>query len=393
MSDTVTRVKLGEKEIILVGTAHVSRESVQEVQRVISEEKPDGLCIEIDETRYRSLTEKQSWSKTNVSQLLREGKGFFLLAQMALASFQKRIGLDLGVKPGEEMLAAIEAGKELGIPFNFCDRDIQITLKRAWSRSGFWNKNKMLAALLSSIFTKEKLEQEDVEALKAKGALQSMLEELAEFLPSVKEVLIDERDIFLATRIFQAEGKKLVAVLGAGHIPGVTKHLQALSEGRDVDASDQLSTVPPRRKLGRVIGWAVPIAIIGAIVAGFIVRGSDVTISNVIKWVVINGTLAAVGSLIVLAHPLTILLAFAAAPITSLIPVIGVGIFTGILEAALRKPRVLDFERLNEDLASFKGFFRNRFTHILLVFFFSSLGSSVGTFLGGIPLFTSLFGG
>ena len=393
MSDTVSRIPLAEKEIILIGTAHVSSESVEEVRRVIAEEKPDHVCIEIDESRYRSLTQKQSWGKTNVSQILREGKGFFLLAQMALASFQKRIGLDLGTRPGEEMLAAVESAEELGIPYSYCDRDIQITLKRAWSRSGFWNKNKMLAALLSSIFTREKLNQEDIEALKAKGALQSMLEELAEFLPSVKEVLIDERDIFLAVRIRQAEGKKVVAVLGAGHVPGVTRRLETVQSGESKETLDELSTIPPRRHLGRVLGWIVPIAIIGAVIAGFILRGSDVTLTNLFKWVMINGTLAALGSLVVLAHPLTILLAFVAAPITSLIPVIGVGIFTGILEAALRKPRVLDFEQLNDDLASFKGFFRNRFTHILLVFFFSSLGSSVGTFLGGIPLFTSLFGG
>ena len=328
----------------------------------------------------------------NVSQVLREGKGFFLLAQLALASFQRRIGADLGVKPGEEMLAAIVTAKESGIATSFCDREIQITLKRAWSRSGFWNKNKMLAALLSSIFTKEKLSETDIEALKKKNALQAMLEELAEYLPSAKEVLIDERDRYLADRIYQAEGSKKVVVLGAGHVPGVVEHLKKLHGTDGTRDIGELSTIPPRSFFSRVLRWFIPAAIIGAIIAGFILRGTDVTLNNLVKWVLINGTLSAFGSLIVLAHPLTILLAFVAAPFTSLVPVIGVGIFTGILEAALRKPRVLDFEQLNDDLASVRGFLRNRFTHILLVFFFSSLGSSIGTFIGGIPLFASLFG-
>lgn len=392
MSETITRLKLDDTEFIIIGTAHVSSESVEEVKQVINDEAPDRVCVEIDESRYRSLTQKQNWSSMNVSRVLKERKGFFLLAQLALASFQRRIGADLGVKPGEEMLAAIVTAEELGIATSFCDREIQITLKRAWSRSGLWNRNKMLAALLSSIFTKEKLSEKDIEALKKTNALQSMLEELAEYLPSVKEVLIDERDTYLADRIYQAEGSKKVVVLGAGHVPGVVERLKSLHGASARADTGELTSIPSRSFLARSLKWLLPAAIIGAIIAGFFLRGTDVTRSNLIKWVLINGTLSAFGSLIVLAHPLTILLAFVAAPFTSLVPVIGVGIFTGILETALRKPRVLDFEQLNDDLASVKGFFRNRFTHILLVFFFSSLGSSIGTFIGGIPLFTSLFG-
>lgn len=392
MSDTVTRITIGEREIVIVGTAHISKESVLEVKNIINDEKPDRVCIELDESRHKSITQSNSWRNLNITQVLKQGKGFLLLSNLVLSSFQRRMGMQLGNKPGEEMLAAIEVCNHLEIPYSLCDREIQTTLKRAWSKSGLWGKNKMLAAMLSAIFTREKLSEEELENLKSKSALQGMLEELAQFLPSAKEVLIDERDIYLATRIFQADGKRIVAVVGAGHVPGIIKRLNELHEGKaDFDLTG-LDQIPPKGILSKSLPWVLPVAIIGAIIAGFFIRGSDVTLNNMLKWVLVNGSLAAVGSIIALAHPLTILLAFLAAPITSLIPVIGVGIFTGILEAALRKPRVSDFENLPDDLLKVKGFFKNRFTHVFIVFFLSSVGSSIGTFIGGIPLFTSLFG-
>ena len=390
--DTVTRLTLGEREIILVGTAHISRESTLEVRRVIETERPDRVCVEIDESRYRSLTDGPSWRNLDISQILRQGKGFLLLSNLVLSSLQKRMGLDLGIKPGEEMLEAVRTAQDGGIPFSLCDREIQITLRRAWSRTSFWGKNKMLAVMLSAIFSGEKLQPEEVERLKQKSALETMMEELAEFLPSVKEVLIDERDTYLATRVFQSEGRKIVAVVGAGHVPGMVRKLETLHAGGPPTELAALNHVAVKGAAAKIVPWFIPVLIIGAMVAGFFLRGSDVTVNNILKWIIINGTLASLGSIAALAHPLTVLIAFAAAPLTSLVPVVGVGLFTGALEAALRRPRVLDFERLNDDLATLKGFYKNRFTHVLVVFLLSSVGSAVGTFLGGIPLFASLFG-
>jgi len=245
--------------------------------------------------------------------------------------------------------------------------------------------------MLASMFTREKLSEDQIEELKKKGALQGMLEELAQFLPSVKEVLIDERDVYLATNIYKAQGEKIVAVVGAGHIPGIVRRLEELEKGNVSDDTSDLNKIPPKSALAKIIPWVVPAAIIGAIVAGFILRGSDVTLQNIYKWILFNGSLAALGAVASLSHPFTIVLAFVAAPFTSLVPVVGVGIFTGILEAALRKPKVVDFETLHDDITSFRGFFRNRITHILIVFFLTNIGSTIGTFIGGIPLFTSLF--
>ena len=392
MGKNVTRITLGEREYILVGTAHISRESVEEVKEVILGEKPDRICIEIDEARYRALTREDSWKNLNIIQVLKEKKGFLLLANLILASFQRRLGIDLKIKPGAEMVAAISAAQELGIPFVLCDRELQVTLRRAWARTGFFGKIKMLAAMSYSMISREKLTEQQIEEMKKKGTLQGMMEGLSQFLPKVKEVLIDERDIYLATGIFKAKGKKLLAVVGAGHIPGIVLRLQSLHEGIEAEDLDSLNTIPPKRVVAKSLPWILPAAILGAIIAGFFVRGSDVTVSNIGKWVILNGSLSAAGALIALAHPLTITLAFIAAPVTSLIPVIGVGIFTGILEAALRKPRVLDFENLYNDIISVRGFLKNRLTHILMVFLLSNIGSTIGTFVGGIPLFTSLFG-
>jgi pheromone shutdown-related protein TraB len=387
--ETLTRLKIHGREYILVGTAHVSRESVDEVVSVIREERPDQVGVEIGPTRYRTMTQKQSWASLNIYQVIRQKKVFFLLGNYVLASFQKRLGLDLGVKPGEEMMAAINTAKEENIPFSLCDREIQVTLKRAWSRAGFWGKNKLLAALLSSAFSRQKLSAEQIEELKEKSALEGMMEELADYLPSVKEVLIDERDRFLATKIFNSTGEKVVAVVGAGHIKGIIQWLKKLHEEEESSDLSDIDSVPPPKPIKKIIPWLIPAAIVGLFVAGFFMSGWEKVLSMFWKWVLVNGTLSALGALAALAHPVTLIASFLAAPITSMNPTIGVGIVTGIIEAVVKKPRVADFEHLQEDILTVKGFYRNRFTHILLVFLFSSIGSAVGTFIG-IPYLTAL---
>ncbi|UCF98591.1 MAG: TraB/GumN family protein [Spirochaetaceae bacterium] len=388
-SENVTQLQVGDRRYILVGTAHVSKESVEEVREVILNEEPDRVCIEIDETRYNSLIKKQRWQNLNIGQVLRERKGFLLLANLVLSSFQRRLGLEIGVSPGEEMLTAVQICQEQGIPFSFSDRDIQVTLRRAWARSSFWGKNKMLAAMLSSIFSQEKLDAEEIERLKTKSTFQNMMDELASYLPSVKEVLIDERDRYLAIRLYNAEGKRIVAVIGAGHVEGIIRNLNALEAGTLENDTASLEVIPPRKKISRILPYVVPAIFVALIAAGFFRSGWSLSLSMMWKWILVNGTLSAIGSLIALAHPLTIAAAFVGAPITSLNPTIGVGLLTGIVEATVRKPRVTDFENLPEDLLTFRGFFRNRITRILLVFLFSSIGSTLGTFIG-IPYLTSL---
>ena len=381
MSQTATTVQLQGREITIIGTAHVSRGSVDEVRAHIAAQQPDHVCVEIDAARYNSLISGAGWSQLNIYQVIRSRKGFLLLGNLVLSSFQKRIGMDLGVKPGEEMRAAIEAAEANQIPFSFCDRDIQTTLKRAWVKTGFWGKNKLLAALLSSVFSREKFDAEEIEKLKQTSAVESMMAELAEYLPSVKHVLIDERDRYLATRIFQSPGRRSVAVVGAGHVPGIIAWLERLDRGQaSTDLSD-IDSVPPPKPISKLLPYVVPAVILGLIVSGFVRSGWQGGFDMLLRWFLVNGTLSALGALVALAHPVTIIASFLAAPITSMNPTIGVGMVSGLMEAWLRKPRVIDFETLQDDILTVRGFFHNRLTHILLVFFFSTLGSAVGTFI------------
>jgi pheromone shutdown-related protein TraB len=387
-SDTITKIEIDNREIIIIGTAHVSKESAEEVSKTIREEKPDNVCVEIDAVRYNSLQSPNSWQNLDIFKVIKNKQGVLLLANLALSSFQKKIGKSLDVKPGEEMKAAIDAAQAEGIPFTFADRDIQVTLKRAWAKSSLWGKNKLFAVLFSNVFFNEKISDADIENMKKKSELDGMMSELANFLPSIKEVLIDERDKFLASKIYNADGKKIVAVVGAGHVPGIVSWIEKFDTKEDTNI-DSINVIPKPKKIMKILPWIIPAAVIAIICTGFFRSGLDKSLDMMMWWVIINGSLAALGALIALAHPLTIISAFIAAPFTTMNPTIGVGMVTGLLEAVLRKPKVADFENLSDDITSLKGFWKNRITHILLVFFLSSIGSIIGTFVA-VPYITSL---
>ena len=394
MSSNNVRLMLGGKDIHLIGTAHVSRESIDEVTAAIREEKPGMVCVELDAGRYAAITKQDSWERLNVTKVLKEGKGFLLIANIALSSFQRRLGNELGVKPGEEMLAALNTAQEMGIPHSLCDREVQLTLRRAWSCCSLWSKCKLLATLLSSAFVTEKLSAEEIEKLKNSNELDGMMAELANYLPAVKETLIDERDRYLAAKIWTAATQTnntpngTLAVVGAGHLRGIQSHLEQFAAGTPPPL-DKLESIPSRSWVSKAAGWIIPILILGLIAFGFFRSGSDVSLNMLRYWVLWNGSLAALGCILALGHPLAILVSFAGAPITSLNPFIGVGILSGLVQATVRKPRVADAETISEDVASLKGVYRNRISRVLLVFFLSSLGSSIGTFVS-IPAIAGL---
>ncbi|MHB9153371.1 MAG: TraB/GumN family protein [Spirochaetales bacterium] len=388
MSNTLKKIELSNRVVTLVGTAHISHESVAEVSAIIAQELPGRVCVEIDQNRYQSMTQGSRWENLDIGKVLKEGKGFFLMANLALSGFQKRMGAGIGAKPGEEMLAAVKAAEEAGIPWSCCDRDLQVTLKRAWARSNFWNKSKLLASLISSAFSNEKLSESEIEQLKDKNELEQMMNELADYLPSVKEVLIDERDRYLASKIFEAKEASIVAVVGAGHMAGIEQWLKKLEEGKVSSDVTEIDLVPPPSKLAKAAGWLVPLLILALIGIGFFRSGSQASLGLILNWILLNGSLAAIGSALCLAHPVTIAVSFLLAPVATLNPLVGIGLFAGVVEAYLRKPTVQDFERLSDDVTSLKGFYRNRVTHILLVFFLSSIGGMIGNFIA-LPLLAS----
>lgn len=388
-SEVRTRVSLGDREFILVGTAHISQESVKEVETVIRAERPDRVCVELDTARYKNHAEGQSWQNLDLGQVLRQGRGFLLLSNLALSSFQKRLGADISSKPGEEMYQAIEVAREEGIPFTLADRDITITLRRAWKKSGPWQKMKLIAVLLSSFFSREELSKEDVERLKKKSALQDMLGEMADYLPSVKEVLIDERDRYIAASLFNCKEGKILGVIGAGHGPGIVRWLKEFHADQTKADISALDEVPPVGKFARILPWIVPAVVFALFGIGVYRVGWDQGLRMLVVWILANGILASLGSIIALAHPLTVIISFLAAPITSMNPTVGVGMVTGLIEYKLRKPKVKDFETISEDIMSLKGFYRNRLTHVLVVLFLSSIGSAIGTF-AAFPFIGSL---
>lgn len=379
-SGNVHEILIDEKQILLIGTAHISQSSVDEVNDVIEQEKPDTVCIELCASRHQAMMGKDQWKNMDIFKVVREGKSFLLFANLIMTAFQKRLGSQLGVKPGAEMLAAAQASERVNSELLLADRDVKITLQRTWRGMPFWGRMKVLSQLLASLFIREEISKEEIEKLKESDALSEAMQMLADQSPDMKRILIDERDQFMAEKIRQAPGKRIVAVVGAGHVKGLTGELE-----REHNLAE-LETVPPPGKLGIWLKWGIPTLIVGLIGYGFFAVDTDVSIEMIQRWFLINGTLSAIGTAIAFGHPITVATAFVAAPFTSLNPAVAAGWVAGLVEAFLRKPQVRDFENLADDITHLRGFWQNNITRILLVVMFANLGSAIGTFAGGFAI-------
>jgi pheromone shutdown-related protein TraB len=383
-TDNITRIDLDGKEIILIGTAHVSKRSAEEVKEVIEAEKPDSVCVELDEQRYQSIMEGNKWKEMDIFKVIKEKKASLLLMNLAISSFQKRMAKQLGVNAGQEMIQGIESAEDVGAKLVLADRNIQITFSRIWSGIGLKGKAMLLSQIILSIFNKESITEEELEKMKSQDMLNSLLNEFTVQFPRLKKPLIDERDQYLAQKIKTAPGKKVVAVLGAAHVPGIKEEIK-----KDHDLA-KLRSIPPKSKAPKLIGWSIPIAIL-AIIAYTFYANPQAGLQQTLSWVLWNGSLSAIGTAIALAHPLAILTAFVMAPVTSLNPLLAAGWFAGFVQAYFSRPSVKDFESLNEDVFSVKGFWKNKVTRVLLVIVLANLGSSLGTFIGGADVVRLFF--
>ena len=371
----IHRLERDGRTITLIGTAHVSQESADLVRRTIETEQPDTVCIELCESRLQSVRQKSRWQEMDIIKVVKEKKAFLLLSNLILASFQKRIADRMDIKPGQEMITAVEAAEAAGAQVWLADRDIRVTLSRTWRSMGLWDKLKLLYQLLLSLGEVDDLSQEDIERMKQEDVLNALLEEIGTAQPVIREILIDERDRYLAQKIKDAPGAHIVAVVGAGHVPGIKRYW---SSETDLAA---LEALPPKSRLTGLIKWGLPAAILGLFVYGFYAGGSKAGSDMILWWVAANGLLAGVGALIAWGHPLTILSSVVSAPLTSLNPMIAAGWVSGLVETVSRKPKVRDFESLQDDIRSVRGFWTNKVTRILLVVVFTNLGSSIGTFV------------
>ncbi|MEE8554516.1 MAG: TraB/GumN family protein [bacterium] len=386
--ENIREIQLEGKRVHLVGTAHISARSVQEVTEIIDRVQPDTVCVELCAARHQSLMHPDAWRELDLFQVVRQKRATVLLANLILASFQRRLGEKLGVKPGAEMVAAVERAEAIGAELVLADREIQITLRRTWGQLRWWDKFKLAVQLPLSLVAAPALSEEEVEKLKTQDMLSQVMEEFARAFPRAKAALIDERDRYMAHKIRQAPGETVVAVVGAGHLKGIVERIHEPTTDADMEP---LREIPRKAPYTRAIQWAIPALVIGLIAYGFTTSDAEVSWEMVKIWFVANGLLAGLGAALAFAHPLTILTAVLAAPLTSLNPMVAAGWVAGLAQAFARKPKVRDFESLPTDITSLRGFWSNSVTRILLVVALANLGSTLGTFIS-IPLMTALLG-
>jgi len=376
----------------LIGTAHVSRASAEAVMQLAGSEEFDAIAVELCPARYDALKAERKWTDLDLYKIIREGKAGLVMANLALSAYQRRIADQFGIEPGAEMRAAVRAAAERGVPLQLVDHDLALTLRRSYASVPWYKRMYLMSGLMLGMISSDEIDEESIEKLKQGDILESTFTEFAAHSPELYKALIAERDQFMAARLRQEnallEGpdkpRNVLVVIGAGHMAGLA---QQLLEDQQSPAAvrSELEKLPPKARWPRFIPWAIMLLVLSGFAIGFS-RGPEMGWNLILIWVLINGGLAALGALIARAHPVTILSAVVAAPLTSLNPTIAAGMVTGLVESWLRKPTITDLERLHLDITTFKGWFSNRATRILLVFFFTNLGSSIGTWVAGFKI-------
>jgi pheromone shutdown-related protein TraB len=376
----------------LLGTAHVSRASIDAVEAAIASGRYDAIAVELDTQRHRALTDPDALAKLDLFQIIREGKIGLVAANLALAAYQRRLAEQLGVEPGAELKAAAMGAKQRDLPLYLIDRDVGTTLKRAWSGLGFWGRSKLMAGLAASLFVDEQVEEHDIEKLKQGDLLESSFGEFAAETPQLFEAVIAERDRYMAAKLracsLAEKPKEVLAVVGAGHLKGLTT---ALTEGRDDPG--QVTTTLDKVPEGSKVPWLTLIfatALLGAFGWGFYHGGFNLGAKLVLDWVVITAIGGALGSALAGGHPLSILGAAVASPITPLIPALSSGMVSAFIEAWLRKPTYQDMLNLRTDTSTVKGWWRNRFARVFVNFVLANTGTSIAAWIAGANLIHKL---
>ncbi|MDO4197903.1 MAG: TraB/GumN family protein [Erysipelotrichaceae bacterium] len=384
MNDNIVRLEYKDKEIYLVKTAHVSKNSVEDVRQCIEEIDPDSICIELDGQRYEKMNNPDQWRDTDIIKIIRDKQVGFFMVNLILASFQRRMAKTMDSSSGGEMMEAIRLSKEKNKELVLADRSIKTTFARIWANLSFKEKISLLAGIITSIFDDEEISEEELQALKQADAIEAALNEVAKEFPTVKRILVDERDQYLSMKIKNAPGNKVVAVIGAAHAGGIERNLN-----NDFSIED-LENVESKKGIGTYLKWAIPLIIIGLL--GYTLYANrNAGMESIKSWIIFNGCFSALGTLLAGGHILSIITAFIMSPITSLNPLLAAGFFAGFVEAYVRKPKVKDFEDLNEDAQTLKGFYKNKVTRTLMVVLFANIFSSIGTFVSSIDIVRRLF--
>jgi pheromone shutdown-related protein TraB len=381
----IKRLLLNDKEVILVGTAHVSKESIELAIKTIEEENPDIVGVELDKGRLDQLLSGQKWQETNIVDIVKNGQTYLFLLNIFLSNMQKQIGKTIGVKPGSEMLAAVKKTSELKKPISLLDRDIKITLKRAFSLMTLKEKLKLGTGLIGGMFGHgEAIDAKKIEELKQEDLINKLMKELGNQMPSIKQVLVDERDQYISEIIRKSPGKKIVAVVGAGHLRGIEK---ILKENKKVNMKE-ITTIPKKKNYFKYLKWIIPLFMILLFAGLFYFKGATTTVDALLIWFLANGIFSALGAIIARAHIISVLVSFFAAPFTSLHPAFAAGWFAAASEARFNPPKVRDFDSLN-NVDGISSFNKNKVTHLLIVAAIVNIGSMIGTIFA-LPLILNL---
>ena len=386
----------------LLGTAHVSRRSADEVEAAIDGGEFGAVAIELDPARHAALTDREGFSRLDLWQAWKAKKLGMVAVSLALGAFQQRLADQLGIEPGAEMRRAIERAAAHGKPLWLIDRDLGTTLRRVVANVPWWQRASLLLGVVGSVVSRQPIEEAEIERLKEGDVLASTFAEFAEDEARVFEPLIAERDRFMAARLRQELARarrrgnppaSVLVVVGAGHLAGLAQALAAPDPGEAATAEEllRLQRTPAPGLARRLLPWALVALILAGFAVGFS-REQELGWRLLLEWMLINGGLAGVGAALALAHPLTVLVTAAAAPFTSLNPMVGAGFVAAGVELALRRPRVGDLEALRRDVTSPRGWWTNRAARALLVFVLATTGSVIGTYLGGFRIVERLLG-
>jgi pheromone shutdown-related protein TraB len=379
----------------ILGTAHVSQASVDAVRALLAQRDFDAVAVELCEPRYQAMRDPDALAKLDLFRVIKEGKVGLVAANLALAGYQRRLSEQLGVEPGAEMRAAIDEGIARALPVWRIDRDVAITLKRAAAAVGFWERMLMMSGLFTSLFVSEKVEEEDIERLKEGDLLESTFSEFARQREPLYRALIAERDAYMAAALRQEAStgtrpNAVLVVIGAGHLAGLAKQLESATEA-PAELRSRLKELPPGTNWGTWITVIVAALVIGGFIYGFS-QSPELGFNVVLKWVLTTGVLGAVGCAIAGGHPLSILGAFLASPLTPLHPALSSGMVSAMIEVWKRKPVVQDFAHLRDDVTTLGGWWRNRVSRVLLNFFLTNLGTMLGVYIGGWAMIKTLLG-
>ncbi len=393
INEPIKTVTIDNRHVTILGTAHVSKASANKVQELIASGIYDAVAVELCPSRHKAIVDPDAMAKMDLFQVIKKGQASMIAAHLALGAFQQRMAEQFGIEPGAEMRVAINDARAAKLPVLLIDREIGTTLKRIYRNVPWWKRIGLLGGLVASVISKEKFSEAEIEKLKEGDVLESSFSQFAEDEKDLFKPLITERDQYMSARLIkesrESQYQHILAIVGAGHMKGMQHQIENRCIQNPDNTIAELDTLPKTSNWIKYLPWLIVLLILTGFVIGFM-RGPEIGTAMVLDWILINGGLSALGAAIAMAHPLSIITAFCAAPLTSLNPTIGAGMVVAAVEMYFRKPTIGDFNRLRSDTTTLKGWWNNRVTRTLLIFILSTLGSAIGTYVAGYRIFERL---